>query len=298
MLTGGRRRPGMPARPGRMGGVPSLTLMAVHAHPDDESISTGGVLARYSAEGVTTVLVTCTDGGCGDGPDGVKPGEVGHERDAVVRLRAEELEGSCAVLGVSHLERLGYRDSGMMGWPQNDEPGSFWTTPVEEAAARLAVLLRRYRPQVLVTYDDNGFYGHPDHIQANRVAVAAAELTGIPDKLYYTAVPRSAIRSFAEQVEKLGLAVPGRGEAGEGPSGPREEWGTPDELVTTFVDVSRYAGAKYDSLECHASQSDNIFFLKMGRDAFEGLMGVEAFVRARDRTGAPLLEDDLFAGLR
>lgn len=281
-----------------MGSVPPLTLMAVHAHPDDESISTGGTLARYSAEGVETVLVTCTDGGCGDGPEGVKPGEAGHEREAVVRLRAEELERSCAVLGVSHLERLGYRDSGMMGWPQNGEPGSFWTTPVGEAAVRLAEMIRRYRPQVLVTYDGNGFYGHPDHIQAHRVAVAAAEMTGIPDKLYYTAMPRSAMRSFAERVETLGLAVPRAGEPGEGPSGPREEWGTPDELVTTFVDVSGYTGTKYDSLECHASQSDNIFFLKMGRLAFEELMGAETFVRASDRTGAPVPEDDLFAGLR
>src|SRR5579875_3164848 len=93
-----------------------LTLMAVHAHPDDECISTGGVLARYAAEGIRTVLVVCTDGGCGDGPGGSKPGDPGHDRAAVVKTRRAELERSCEVLGISHLERLDYADSGMMGW--------------------------------------------------------------------------------------------------------------------------------------------------------------------------------------
>src|SRR5580693_5492065 len=102
--------------------MPKLTLMVVHAHPDDEAISTGGILARYADEGVRTVLVTCTDGGCGDGPGGVKPGDPGHDPAQVVALRARELEDSCRILGVSHLERLGYADSGMMGWAQNDAP--------------------------------------------------------------------------------------------------------------------------------------------------------------------------------
>ena len=112
----------MPERP--------LTLMAVHAHPDDEAIGTGGILARYSAEGVRTVLVTCTNGELGDAPGGIKPGEPGHDEAVVVPLRRQELEASCEVLGVSHLELLGYHDSGMEGWPQNDAPDSFWRTPV------------------------------------------------------------------------------------------------------------------------------------------------------------------------
>ncbi|NEE33554.1 GlcNAc-PI de-N-acetylase, partial [Streptomyces sp. SID7982] len=145
-----------------------LTLMAVHAHPDDEATGTGGVLARYAAEGIRTVLVTCTDGGCGDGPGGVKPGEPGHDPAAVAAMRGQELKASCDVLGVSDLETLDYADSGMIGWPSNDAPGSFWQTPVEEGAARLAELMRHYRPDVVVTYDENGFYGHPDHIQAHR----------------------------------------------------------------------------------------------------------------------------------
>src|SRR5664279_4469963 len=128
-----------------------LTLMAVHAHRDDEATGTGGVLARCAAEGIHTVLVTCTDGSCGDGPGGVKPGEPGHDPAAVVALRRGELEASCQVLQVRHLELLGYGDSGMMGWPANDAPGSFWTTPVPEAAARLAELMVRYQPDVVVT---------------------------------------------------------------------------------------------------------------------------------------------------
>ncbi len=279
--------------------------MAVHAHPDDESISTGGILARYAAEGVRTVLVTCTDGGCGDGPDGTKPGEPGHDRAAVVAARREELGRSAKVLGVTHLERLDYADSGMMGWPQNDEAGSFWGAPVAEAADRLAELFRRYQPQVVITYDANGFYGHPDHIQAHRITEAAERLTGIPAKVYFTAVPRSRMAEFGRRLQELGIDFGGdEGEAGEGaatadePSGPPEEWGTPDDEVTTYVDVSAWADQKFESLHCHESQSENIFFLKMGRDVFRELMGTEAFVRASDRSGAAVPEDDLFAGLR
>ena len=275
--------------------MPELTLMAVHAHPDDESIGTGGVLARYAAEGVRTVLVTCTDGGCGDMPGGLKPDHDDHDRDAVVAERRAELERSCAILRVSDLERLDYADSGMMGWPQNDWPGSFWTTPVAEAADRLGELMRRYRPQVVVTYDPNGFYGHPDHIQAHRITMAAAEATGIPDKVYWTAVPRSAIADMGRRMRELGIEMPA-GEDGE--EGPRVEWGTPDEEVTTVVDVGPWTTDKYRSLECHASQADNIFFLQMGPEKFGQLLGQEAFVRAVDRTGAPIPEADLFAGLR
>ena len=123
--------------------------------------------------------MTCTDGACGDGPGGVKPGEPGHDPVAVAALRRRELEASCAILGVSDLELLGYGDSGMMGWATNDAPGSFWSTPVEVAAARLGELMTTYRPDVVVTYDENGFYGHPDHIQAHRVTMAALALTGL-----------------------------------------------------------------------------------------------------------------------
>jgi LmbE family N-acetylglucosaminyl deacetylase len=278
-----------------------LTLMAVHAHPDDEATSTGGVLARYAAEGVRTVLVTCTDGSCGDAPGGIKPGEPGHDPAAVAALRREELEASCAVLKVSDLELLGYADSGMMGWPQNDTPGSFWRTPVDEAAARLAELMRIYQPDVVVTYDEFGFYGHPDHIQANRVTMAAVALSGVPAKVYWTTVPRSGMAEFRRvMVEELGADWDEPQDAGaqEAEVPPPPELGLPDEEISTWVDVAAYGPAKYKALQAHASQSENIFFLNMGVERFTQLMGRETFVRVQDSTGAPLPETDLFAGLR
>jgi LmbE family N-acetylglucosaminyl deacetylase len=268
-----------------------LTLMAVHAHPDDEALGTGGILARYADEGVRTVLVTCTNGELGDAPGGFKPGEPGHDEAVVVPLRRRELEASSRVLGVSHLELLGYRDSGMEGWPQNVAPGAFWQTPVADAAHRLAELMEKYQPQVVVTYDENGFYGHPDHIQANRITLAAIAECGVPAKLYYTAVPRSALRAMGEQMAAAGIEMPS--EVEENP-----EFGTPDDVITTTVDCAAVADRKFASLAAHASQSDNIFFLQMGVERFRPMMGWESFVRVQDSTNAPTPEDDLFAGLR
>ncbi|HET9072365.1 MAG TPA: PIG-L family deacetylase [Acidimicrobiales bacterium] len=277
-----------------------LCLMAVHAHPDDEATSTGGVLARYAAEGVRTVLVTCTDGSCGDGPGGVKPGEPGHDREAVAAARLVELRRSAELLGVGSLELLGYRDSGMMGWATNDEPGAFWGMDVAEAAAPLVELMERHRPQVVVTYDANGFYGHPDHIMAHRIATAAAETSGVPAKLYHTAVPRSGLAEFAAALREAGVEPPGPSDREEGQFAEAEEpdWGTPDELVTTAVDVSGYVDAKFAALAAHASQADNVFFLRLGPDLYGRFFGQEWFVRASDRSGAAVPEDDLFAGLR
>src|SRR5690606_39223430 len=164
----GRRRRGAPM-------THELTLMAVHAHPDDEVMGTGGLLARCAAEGIRTVLVTCTNGEQGDGPGGVKPGEPGHDAAEVAGRRLAELRESAELLDVAHLELLGYRDSGMDGWSANDHPEAFANIPLDESAGRLTALMERYRPQVVVTYDENGGYGHPDHIQAHRIAMAAAE---------------------------------------------------------------------------------------------------------------------------
>jgi len=265
--------------------------MAVHAHPDDEATGTGGVLVRYAAEGIRTVLVTCTDGRCGDGLNGVKPGEPGHDPAAVVATRQGELEASCAALHVSHLELLGYADSGMMGWPSNDAPHSFWNTPVADAAARLAELMRHYRPDVVVTYDEIGFYGHPDHIQAHRITMAAVASTGIPAKVYWTTAPRSKMQEFEKIMREYG------GDWDDADSS-EEEIGLPDEEITTWVDTTEFGGQKFEALAAHASQGENIFFLRMGKENFSQLMGMETFVRVHDTTGAPLPEDDLFAGLR
>lgn len=272
-----------------------LTLMAVHAHPDDEATSTGGVLARYAAEGIRTVLVTCTDGGCGDGPGGVKPGEPGHDPAAVARMRRDELEASCEVLKISDLEMLDYADSGMTGWASNDAPDSFWQTPVAEGAARLAELMRHYRPDVVVTYDENGFYGHPDHIQAHRITMAALELTDLTPKVYWTTVPRSQMARFGEVMREFAGDMP---EPDPAEAAALADIGLPDDEITTWVDTTPYSDQKFDALAAHASQGENIFFLRMGKERFAELMGRETFLRVRDTTGAPTPEDDLFAGLR
>jgi LmbE family N-acetylglucosaminyl deacetylase len=279
-----------------------LTLMVVHAHPDDESTSTGGILAKYGVEGVRTVLVVCTDGSCGDGPGGVKPGEPGHDRTEVAHQRQEELERSVGLLGIDDLELLGYRDSGMMGWPQNDEPGAFWGYDVEAAAAPLAALIERYRPQVVATYDANGFYGHPDHIMAHRITMSAVASTGIPAKVYETAIPRSALPDFARAMREAGIEPPEMSDREEGQfaagEGDEPAFGTPDEQITTSVDVHDYVKAKRESLAAHASQADNIFFLGLSDELYGRFFGVETFVRTVDRTGSPVPESDLFAGLR
>jgi len=271
----------------------ALTLMAVHAHPDDEATGTGGVLARYSAEGVRTVLVTCTDGRCGDGPGGLKPGEPGHDPESVVGLREQELKNSCAVLGVTELELLGYHDSGMMGWPNNNEDGAFWNTPVDQAAERLAELMRHYRPDVVVTYDPNGFYGHPDHIQAHRITMRAHELAGVAKKLYWTTAPRERMVEFGRVMRELGADW----DEPDG-DGPGPEIGLPESEISTWIDTTAFGSQKFDALAAHASQSENIFFLRMGKQRFTELMGIEPFVRVHDTTGAPVPETDLFAGLR
>jgi LmbE family N-acetylglucosaminyl deacetylase len=266
-----------------------LTLMAVHAHPDDEVLSTGGVLAKASAEGIRTVLVTCTNGEQGDGPDGVKPGEPGHDEAAVRELRLTELAESVALLGISDVELLGYHDSGMVGWEANGRPEAFANVPVEQAAERLAELMERYRPDVVVTYDENGNYGHPDHIQAHRITVAALAKSGIPAKFYHTAIPRQRIQELFAFLRSTGADLG---------FDPPEDFGTPDELITTVVDVSPYVDHKRKALEAHASQSDGIFMLRMPEEGQQRMFGQEAFVRQPGGAAGPDLEDDLFAGLR
>jgi LmbE family N-acetylglucosaminyl deacetylase len=267
------------------------TLMAVHAHPDDEVISTGGILARYGDEGVRTVVVTCTDGSQGYGPNGVLPGEPGHDRDAVAQTRRAELARACSLLGVTHLEMLGYRDSGMAGWAGNQDPNAFCNAPVGPAAAAVAELIERYQPQVVVTYDDNGGYGHPDHIQAHRVAMAAVDGTTQTAKLYFTARRRSQAERLLELRQRLGLGSrPGRP--------PRASpAGIDDAAITTIVDTRVALERKRAALAAHASQLADTFFVKLTDEDFAELFGEETFVRARDRAGAALPETDLFAGL-
>ncbi|WP_219468510.1 PIG-L family deacetylase [Nonomuraea rhizosphaerae] len=268
-----------------------LTLMAVHAHPDDECLSTGGILARYAEEGIRTVLVTCTNGEQGDGPGGVKPGDPGHDDAEVAERRLAELRESVQHLGIEHLELLGYRDSGMEGWETNNHPEAFANVPLDVSAAKLAALIERYRPQVIVTYDETGGsgYNHPDHVQAHRITVAATESTGIPDKLYYTAIPRTAIRHMFDLLRANGVDLDFE---------PSDDFGTPDEQVTTVVDVAPFVDRKLKALRAHASQGENIFMLQMPEEAQQQAFSGEAFIRVSSRVDAPEHEDDMFAGLR
>ena len=278
-----------------------LTLMAVHAHPDDESIGTGGVLARYADEGLRTVLVTCTGGEVGEISDSMlaTPG-------TLAEVRQRELERACEILHVGQLHLLGYRDSGMMGTPDNDHPSSFYQASRDEATARLVTLVRRERPQVLVTYDERGFYGHPDHIRAQQITMAAFEAASDPArwpeagaawrpaKLYYTAVARSALKNFRRLLSEAGIEAPfGDGE------GREPEIGIADELITTQVDVSAQVERKRQAVMAHATQmGPEVFFAKMPPELFSRLFARESFRLARGRSGVSGLEDDLFAGLR
>jgi LmbE family N-acetylglucosaminyl deacetylase len=272
-----------------------LTLMVVHAHPDDESSSTGGVLAKYSAEGDRTIVVTCTNGEFGDGPGGVKPGEDGHDADAVARTRRDELERACKVLGVTNLEMLGYHDSGMPDWEYKDHDHVFCNVPLDEGAERIGKLFEVYRPDVVITYDDDGGYQHPDHLHASRLTMAAVERTGIPKKAYYIAIRRSAFERFREILKEQGVEMPDAPE-------PDPEWiARMDALeakVSTEVDIGAFVDQKRRALGTHASQIEESWWNKLPVEAYSELFGQENFIRVHDTTGAPIPEDDLFAGLR
>jgi LmbE family N-acetylglucosaminyl deacetylase len=272
-----------------------LTLMAVHAHPDDESSSTGGVLAAYGDQGVRTVVVTCTNGEFGDAPGGVKPGQDGHDEQAVAQLRLAELREACKILGVTNLEPLGYHDSGMPDWDYKDRPSAFCNIPTAEVAARIAALIDQYRPQVVITYDPTGPYQHPDHVHAAEAAVSAAAGSGIPAKLYFTAMRGSDWQKVWQALRDAGLDVPDRPAADPQ---VRQQMAETERRITTTIDIRPVLARKRDALFAHASQIQDSWFSKIPQDIAEATFGRESFIRASDSTGAPVPEEDLFAGLR
>ncbi len=234
-------------------------------------------------DGHRVVLVVATRGEEGEVPNGfLAAGEQLWQR------RVAETHAAADILGAHRVAFLGYNDSGMLGEPSNDAPGSFWTTPVEEAAAKLADILREERADVLTIYDDNGGYGHPDHIQVHRVGWRAAELAGTP-KVYESTINRDhmlrAMATFAEQAADAGVELPDiKSDAG---------FGKPESVITTSVDVSDYLDVKRAAMRAHASQiSEQSFFLSMPDDVFREVFGTEWFIRPGDEPG-----DDLFAGL-
>ncbi len=273
----------------------TLTLMAVHAHPDDEASSTGGVLALYSDQGIRTVVVTCTNGEFGDAPGQVKPGEDGHDEQAVAQLRLAELRQSCKILGVSSLELLGYHDSGMPDWEYQKRPDAFCNIPLDVVAGRIGGLIETYRPQIVVSYDDKGMYQHPDHVHAARAAAAAAAASPIPAKFYQTAMRGSVWRKVWEALRELGAELPDEREfTAEQERDMREA----EERITTNVDIRSVLERKREALFAHASQIQDSWFSKLPADIAGEAFGQESFVRVTDTTGAPVPETDLFAGLR
>lgn len=271
-----------------------LTLMAVCPHPDDECTSAGGVLAKYHAEGVRTIVVTCTNGELGDGPGGIKPGEAGHDEQEVATTRLKELAESCRILNVDHSEQLGYQDSGMSDWEFKVRPHAFCNVPVEQSVAALIALMEKYQPDVVICDDDSGGYDHPDHLRSHVVTTTAVAQSGIPKKLYMPAWSRSSFEAVQVALTELGVDPP----MPEFDDAAIAIFDAVEKRVTTHVDASAFAGQVRDALNAHASQIAESWFSHIPPEAFAIAFGQQTFIRAYDTTGAATPETDLFAGLR
>lgn len=283
-----------------------LTLMAVHAHPDDECMGTGGVLARYAREGIQTVLVTATRGEEGEVVDPeMTPEEV---KPKLGDVRTAELERACQHLNVEHLHVLGYRDSGMIGWDANQHPDCLAQADLDEATGRLVRLIREFQPQVVTCYDEEGGYGHPDHIQVHRMTVKAFHAAGDatcypelglapwqPQKLYYTAYPRSYILARYSLMQAMGAPVP----SDRPDFDPNKVGGIPDHVITTRVDVRDFLAQKMQALRCHRTQiAPDWWFMQLALEVQREQFGSECFIRVVSHVPTVEHEDDLFHGLR
>jgi N-acetyl-1-D-myo-inositol-2-amino-2-deoxy-alpha-D-glucopyranoside deacetylase len=292
----------------------SNRLLLVHAHPDDETINNGVTMARYVAEGVQVTLLTCTLGEEGEvlvedlaqlAPD---------QADQLGGYRIGELRAAMDALGVSDIRFLGgagrYRDSGMMGTPANDHPRAFWNADLDEATAHAVAVVREVRPQVLITYDENGGYGHPDHIQAHRVAMRAVEAAADPacrpdlgepwsvSKVYWCCVPRSVLQRGMDA-----LAAAGESAFFEGVTDAADiPFAVPDDDVAAAIDGTAHVERKYDAMRAHATQItvDGPFFA-LSNNLGQEVLGVEYYRLVRGNRGPGAgpagWEDDLFAGL-
>ncbi|MBA2756869.1 MAG: PIG-L family deacetylase [Chloroflexi bacterium] len=295
------------------------TLMTVHAHADDETISTGGVMAKAVAEGRRVILVTCTRGEMGEIV--VKDLDTPENHRRLAELRAAELETAMAELAVTEWENLGYRDSDMMGRAGNRDPRSFWQADLDEAAGRLTWLVRRYQPDVMTTYNDFGGYGHPDHIRTHDVAVRAFDRAGdpawypeqledglapwAPSKLYETAIPASVREAMRDRMRELGAPSfwDPPADATEEQIREHEEWVAkmlvPDERITTWIDVSGDPlSRKWQAIQRHVTQisMDNGFMI-FGEDGWKQFWSKEAYLLRESRVPTTTPETDLFAGI-
>lgn len=312
-------------------------VLLVHAHPDDEAMTTGGLIAAAVAAGTRVDLVTCTDGAEGE----IHDPTLDHDeaRPRLAEIRRAELDCSLAALGdgAVRLHMLGYRDSGMMGTDANGHPAAFWQADLDEAIGKLVRIVREARPAVMVGYDSNGGYGHPDHINAHRIAVgayeAAADPARYPDagpphavaKLYETAFPRERWFALMMAMKERGIELPWdfdesvetyaadglnpsnaeavrqvgeQLEAGEGV----DSFGTPESAITTRLDVASFADRKRACMACHRTQAQDLgWILGLPDDLAADALSPESFILVRWREHEPLPagldETDLFAGL-
>jgi N-acetyl-1-D-myo-inositol-2-amino-2-deoxy-alpha-D-glucopyranoside deacetylase len=285
-------------------------MLLVHAHPDDETIGTGATMAKYAAEGAHVTLVTCTLGEEGE----ILVPELQHlasnQSGGLGEHRIGELTNAMATLGVTDHRWLGgagrWRDSGMMGEPTNDQPDCFWQADLDAATAALVAVVREVRPQVMIGYDANGGYGHPDHIQAHRVAVGAFEAAGDPNrypeagepwspsKLYEAVIPKSLLRTAYQALKDMGDEAP------FGVTSPDDlPFGVDDDVITTQIDARDYLPRKVDAMRAYPTQIavDGHFFA-LSNDVGQGAFGLEHYRLAVGELGVTEgRETDLFAGL-
>ncbi|HEY8756252.1 MAG TPA: N-acetyl-1-D-myo-inositol-2-amino-2-deoxy-alpha-D-glucopyranoside deacetylase [Candidatus Dormibacteraeota bacterium] len=284
-----------------MGG--ELRLMSVHAHADDESITMGGLLATCHDRGIRTANVCCTDGKLATIVAEDMPEET--TRPHLAEIRRDELRAACAILGVDEVHFLDYGDSGMWGADTNQLPDAFWKADIDEAVGRVVALIRRFRPHVVVTYDGIGGYGHPDHIQTHRVTLLAVEAShmrtlypeaGEPwrvQKLYYTSIPLSFLRRAADVAKAAGMPPP------FGVENPEDlPFVTPDEWITTTVDIRAAVHRKRQALVAHHSQiAPDWPMLAISEEVTIEHFATEAYQLVISRVPISLPETDLFAGI-
>lgn len=284
--------------------APPLCLLSVHAHPDDESSKGAGTVARYHTEGVHTVLVCCTGGEEGDI---LNPAMDKDEVKADIgRVRRAELDRAAAIIGYDEVEMLGYRDSGMADSESNQHPDCFAAAPFDEAVGRLVAIIRRTRPQVILTYgDERDFYPHPDHLRVHEITQPAvdraADASWYPEagepwqvaKVYHSIWSRKRFMAMHEKFLELGLESPFA-------DARWQERPSQDDRITTSVDIAGYAHVRLDALLAHATQIDpnSPFWFGLPRDVAESIHPFDDYVRAFSLVEVPTPEEDLFAGVR
>ena len=294
------------------------TLMTVHAHPDDETIGTGGTMAKAVRAGHRVIVITCTRGEMGEIV--VKEMDTPDNHRRLGEIRAAELEAAMNELGVTEWDNLGYRDSDMMGREGNNDPRTFWQADLDEAAKRLTWLIRRYQPDVVTTYNAFGGYGHPDHIRVHDTAIRAVPRAGDPNwypeqleaglepwtpkKFYEQAMPESIRKKMNERLVELGVEtgwVPPKDATPEQLAEYEERMKqmlTPDDQITTWIDISDVLEAKWEAIQKHVTQINMDFpFMKLGFDGWKEFWGRETYVLRDSMVETEKPESDVFAGL-